>query len=108
MRMLSIMATMAYPKVYLITATISIRFMSCLVAQWRNYGFFDKELVKNPEDDQVLDVLKVGIRLSVGLATRSEMMVCISLMQGINITVSCSGRGHMVFGDIRLNVAMLL
>jgi hypothetical protein len=44
--------------------------------KWRNYGFFDKELVKSPEDDQVVDVLK-----------------------DINITVSSSGRGHMVFGD---------
>jgi hypothetical protein len=47
--------------------------------KWRNYGFFDKELVKSPEDDQVVDVLK-----------------------DINITVSSSGRGHMVFGDILL------
>ncbi|XP_062520596.1 vacuolar protein sorting-associated protein 11 homolog [Corticium candelabrum] len=44
--------------------------------KWRNYGFFDKELVKNSEDDQAVEVLKE-----------------------INITVSSSGRGHMVFGD---------
>ncbi|XP_065843977.1 vacuolar protein sorting-associated protein 11 homolog [Oscarella lobularis] len=46
------------------------------LVKWRNYGFFDKELVKNPNDDAASDVLK-----------------------DINVTVCASGRGQMIFGD---------
>lgn len=52
--------------------------------QWRRFTFFEKEVVKDPETNQVFDKLK-----------------------DIRITCTTSGRGQIIIGDVQGNVFLL-